>query len=107
MSLLGPSQEHSFPISDINNSLDYRMAVCNSGTFQFNGGPGPNTMSSEDLDALNLKPGRNKARYVCPELSASLDFSVFLYGEDDKLVVTDIDGTITESDIRVSTMAKD
>jgi len=77
-----------------------KMAVCNSGTFQFNGGPGPNTMSSEDLDTLNLKPGRNKARYVCPELSASLDFSVFLYGEDDKLVVTDIDGTITESDIR-------
>ena len=80
------------------------MTVCNSGTFQFKNGPGPHTMSSEDLTALNLQPGQNKARYVCPELSATLEFSVFLYDEHDKLVVTDIDGTITESDIKVRRM---
>ena len=82
------------------------MTVCDPGTFQFKSGPGPNTMSSEDLEALNLKPGRNKALYVSTELSATLEFSVFLYDEDDKLVVTDIDGTITESDIKVSRMGK-
>ena len=78
------------------------MTVCDSGTFQFKCGPGPNTMFSEDLEALNLKPGHNKGRYVIKELSEVIEFSVFLYDEDDTLVVTDIDGTITESDIKVS-----
>jgi len=78
-----------------------RMTVCNAGTFQFKSGPGPHTMSPEDLESLNLKPGLNEGRYVCPELSEVLYFSVFLYDDDQKLVVTDIDGTITESDIRV------
>jgi len=77
-----------------------RMTVCSSGTFQFKSGSGPHLMTSEDLESLNLQPGRNKARYVCPELSEILDFSVFLYEEEQKIVVTDIDGTITESDIK-------
>ena len=78
-----------------------RMTVCGGGTFQFKRGPGPHTMSGEDLEGLNLKPGLNEGRYVCPELSEVIPFSVFLYEEDQKLVVTDIDGTITESDVRV------
>ena len=77
------------------------MTVCGAGTFQFKSGPGPNTMSQEDLEELNLKPGLNEGRYVCPELGEVLLFSVFLYSEDQKLVLTDIDGTITESDVRV------
>ena len=72
------------------------MTVCDSGTFQLK------TMSSDDLAALYLKPGHNNGRYVIKELSEVIEFSVFLYNEDDKLVVTDIDGTITESDIKVS-----
>ena len=49
---------------------------------------------------LNLKPGVNEARYVCQELEEIIHFSVFLFDESDKFVLSDIDGTITESDIR-------
>eukprot|EP00092_Neocalanus_flemingeri_P014105 GFUD01015214.1.p1 GENE.GFUD01015214.1~~GFUD01015214.1.p1 ORF type:complete len:335 (+),score=71.34 GFUD01015214.1:212-1216(+) len=83
-----------------------RMTVCGSGTFQFKSGPGPNSMSSENLKELNLQPGLNEGRYVCPELEEVLYFSVFLYDEDQKLVVTDIDGTITESDVRGQVLPK-
>merc|ERR1712002_1215377 len=52
-----------------------RMTICGSGTFQFKAGPGPNTMTSEDLKELNLQPGHNEARYVCPALGEVLHFS--------------------------------
>ena len=78
-----------------------RMKVCDSGTFRFNcEGPSPNLMSSQDLEELNLKAGLNKARYVCQELGEVIEFHIFLYSEDDKIVLTDIDGTITETDIK-------
>ena len=57
-------------------------------------------MSSQDLEELNLQPGLNKARYVCQELGQVIEFNIFLYSEDEKIVLTDIDGTITESDIK-------
>ena len=41
-------------------------------------------------------------RYACAELDIKLEFSVFLFNSSDKLVVTDIDGTITQSDIKVT-----
>lgn len=77
-----------------------RMTVCGAGTLQFKTGPGPYSMSSEDLEQLNLQPGLNQGRYICPELAEIIQFNVFLYEEDQKLVVTDIDGTITESDVK-------
>jgi len=78
-----------------------RMTVCDSGTFQFQpGGPSPYLMSSQDLEELNLQKGLNKARYVCQELGEVIEFNIFLLSEDEKLVLTDIDGTITESDIK-------
>ena len=40
------------------------------------------------------------ARYVCPALDTVLEFSVFLLPDQAKLVITDIDGTITTSDVR-------
>jgi len=84
------------------NSVPARpnMVVCDSGTLQFRSGKSGYTMSSEDLEELNLKPGINEARYVCQELEEIIHFSVFLFDESDKFVLSDIDGTITESDIR-------
>ena len=78
------------------------MTVCGGGKFQFLHGPGPRIMSAGDLEELNLKPGLNEGRYEVSFLFSSevIHFSVFLYDEDQKLVVTDIDGTITKSDIR-------
>ena len=49
---------------------------------------------------LNLQPGHNPGRYVCQELGEVVHFSVFLWAEEEELVLTDIDGTITESDVR-------
>merc|ERR1719153_278223 len=83
-----------------------RMVVRGSGLLQFKSSSSPNHLNSEDLEELNLKPGVNKGRYVCPELNTILHFSIFLYETGDKLVITDIDGTITQSDIRGQVLPK-
>jgi len=59
-----------------------------------------NYMSSKQLAELNLKPGYNRGSYVAPSLEEEIEFNVFLYTDQDKLVLSDIDGTITESDIQ-------
>ena len=41
-------------------------------------------------------------RYVCPELNINFHFSVFFYNSTDKLIISDVDGTITKSDIKVT-----
>ena len=92
------------------------MVVCDSGTLQFRIGRNGYTMSSDDLEVkfkywwlglwctslqeLNLKPGLNEARYVCQELEEIIHFSVFLFDETEKFILSDIDGTITESDVK-------
>ena len=81
------------------------MIVSDSGNFQFKScdrspSPSPYLMSSQDLKELNLQKGMNKAKYVCKELDEVIEFNIFLYSEDEKIVLTDIDGTITESDIK-------
>lgn len=40
-------------------------------------------------------------KFVAPQLGVIIPFNVFLYEENDKIVFTDIDGTITQSDIKV------
>jgi len=84
------------------NSVPARpnMVVCDSGTLQFRSGRNGYTMSSDDLEELNLKPGLNEARYVSQELEEIIHFSVFLFDETEKFILSDIDGTITESDVK-------
>lgn len=55
------------------------------------------TPTSEDLAAMGLKPGQNEVVFVCQrtEMRAYL----YVYDWDAKLVVSDIDGTITRSDL--------
>jgi len=85
-----------------------RMTVCDSGKLNFvNSSSGAdNELSHEDLEELNLKPGENNARYVCPELNILFKFSVFFYSSTDKLVISDVDGTITQSDIKGHVLPK-
>jgi len=83
-----------------------RMVVTHTGVLHFQSSSSPNHLTEEDLEQLNLKPGVNKGRYVCPELNTILHFSIFLYEAGDKLVITDIDGTITQSDIRGQVLPK-
>jgi len=79
-----------------------RMKVCDSGLAQFLPGTGAtrHRMSQDDLQELNLKPGHNEGKYVVSDLKIIINFSVFLYDVTDKFILTDVDGTITESDIK-------
>ena len=54
------------------------------------------SMSREELASLDLEPGQNPAAYDVPELGVTINFSIFLIHKDQKLVVTDVDGTITK-----------
>jgi len=76
-----------------------RMQIADAGNILFEGSS-ENYMTSRDLTELNLKPGKNTGKYIAHELEEEIDFNVFLYTDQDKLVITDIDGTITESDIQ-------
>lgn len=53
--------------------------------------------SSDQLKMLNLKKGANKATFVVND--RYLQCNIFLWDIDTKIVVTDIDGTITKSDV--------
>ncbi|XP_023337550.1 nuclear elongation and deformation protein 1-like isoform X1 [Eurytemora carolleeae] len=76
-----------------------RMEIQDSGYAAFKGSS-DKYMTSHHLEELNLKPGLNKGKFVAPQLGVVIPFNVFLYEENDKIVFTDIDGTITQSDIK-------
>jgi len=82
-----------------------RMSIEDTGIIGFEGSS-ENYMTSKELKELNLNPGQNTGKYVAKELGVELEFSVFLYEDTDRLVFTDIDGTITESDIRGHVLPK-
>ena len=44
--------------------------------------------------------GRNLARYFVPALDVEIKFNVYLYGQSERLIITDIDGTITTSNTK-------
>jgi len=51
--------------------------------------------------SFNLKPGRNRMKAVIRAYpSKALHFDIYVYSARDRLVVMDIDGTITVSDVR-------
>lgn len=82
------------------------MSICDAGDMTFDRKLNHDRMTNWELKELNLQPGLNKAKYFVEDLNIILDFNVFLYSEDDKLVITDIDGTITESDIKGQVLPK-
>jgi len=76
-----------------------KMVIGNDGEVVFKD-CSSNQMTSSELASFNLKRGKNTGKYICDELEVTIEFNVFLYQESDKLVFTDIDGTITQSDIK-------
>ena len=42
----------------------------------------------------------NDGLFVVDSLDIEIPFSIYFLGQDSRLVVTDIDGTITESDVK-------
>ncbi|XP_023337551.1 nuclear elongation and deformation protein 1-like isoform X2 [Eurytemora carolleeae] len=83
----------------LHSLLISRMEIQDSGYAAFKGSS-DKYMTSHHLEELNLKPGLNKGKFVAPQLGVVIPFNVFLYEENDKIVFTDIDGTITQSDIK-------
>lgn len=56
-------------------------------------------LGSESLHKLNLKYGKNTLEYKIAGVNKRIEVSVYLWNETDKIIVSDIDGTITKSDV--------
>ncbi|ORD94828.1 NED1 [Enterospora canceri] len=56
-------------------------------------------LNSEELKGLHLKKGKNEAVFKIGGIDEQLESYIYLWEETDKLVVSDIDGTITKSDV--------
>ena len=57
-------------------------------------------LSNRELKQIRLKEGRNVAQLVFNDLKHKQVFDIYLLDQQTKLVVTDIDGTITKSDFK-------
>jgi len=53
-----------------------------------------------DLYDINFGAEINQSYFIVNELNIRIPFSVYVFSQDDKVVVSDIDGTITKSDTR-------
>lgn len=56
-------------------------------------------LNSKELGNLNLNYGRNEALFKISGMDENLEAAIYLWDETDKIVVSDIDGTITKSDV--------
>lgn len=66
--------------------------------------------NDEQLRGLNLQPGVNKVTFKLSGINQKLEAKIYLWKHTDKIIISDIDGTITKSDIRghiYSFMGKD
>jgi phosphatidate phosphatase PAH1 len=57
-------------------------------------------LSSDQLKSLNLKPGINEIVFSINSDTKQIISYIYLWSCDEKLIVCDIDGTITKSDVR-------
>lgn len=57
-------------------------------------------LNSEELKSLDLKAGKNDVAFKIGGTNRQLEGSIFLWDEDDMIIVSDVDGTITKSDVR-------
>jgi phosphatidate phosphatase LPIN len=58
--------------------------------------------STEQIKMLDLKKGKNNIKFVCrSRLSGQhfLESEIYLWDKDDKIIISDVDGTITKSDV--------
>lgn len=56
--------------------------------------------TESQLELMKLNYGQNQALLVIHDLDVRIPFSIFLYDQSTKVILTDIDGTITKSDFR-------
>ena len=53
-----------------------------------------------DIQDINFGNEINQSYFIVDELNIRIPLSVYVFGQDDKIIVSDIDGTITKSDTR-------
>lgn len=58
-----------------------------------------NVPTPEQLAELDLQPGANTIRFIVESSLAEVNCRIFLWGSDVKIVISDVDGTITKSDV--------
>lgn len=56
--------------------------------------------TNEEMQEITINEGTNDAILVVEDLDIQLKFKIHVYTQNDRLVITDIDGTITTSDIK-------
>lgn len=58
------------------------------------------TLSSNELKSLNLSLGKNEVVFKVSGINRQLEASIYFWDMNDKVIVSDVDGTITKSDVR-------
>ena len=76
------------------------IEIGESGVAELIGSEKTCKFTESQLMQMELRDGMNKASFVVEELDVEIPFSIFLYDQKTKLILTDIDGTITTSDVR-------
>jgi phosphatidate phosphatase LPIN len=56
-------------------------------------------LDSTELKMLNLREGKNQVIFKISGLNKQLDGNIYLWKMDSKIIVSDVDGTITRSDV--------
>jgi len=56
--------------------------------------------TSKEIEDMNLKEGMNEAAVVVEDLSLKIPFAIYLLNQNNRLVFTDVDGTITTADVK-------
>ena len=55
-------------------------------------------ITSQHLREINLDYGMNTCYFIIESLNVRIPFSIYVFNPDDKIIISDIDGTITKSD---------
>jgi len=59
-----------------------------------------NVPTSDQLKRMNLKDGHNSVQFVTVASNQQANASIFVWKHNAKIIISDIDGTITKSDVR-------
>ena len=76
------------------------LVIMESGKVCFRRKDGRFRIQSDEWKSVILNKGQNNGKFVVNDLDIEIDFNVFYYDQNSRFVMTDIDGTITESDIK-------
>ncbi|KAJ8541086.1 hypothetical protein K7X08_001902 [Anisodus acutangulus] len=75
----------------------FRMNLDSRGQAYMENGDSLTSRTSEQLSTLNLKEGKNVVLFTCSK--QQVDARIYLWRWDTNIVISDVDGTITRSDV--------